>query len=167
MDAIAYREGSAADLDAVMQVMDEAFDAAFGEAWTAAQCLGILNLPGVWLTVASDRKGEPAGFALCRAVVDEAELLLLGVRPAFRRRGIADALLARAVMFARVAGARRLHLEVRSTNEAVLLYKRAGFIQIGRRPAYYRGKDGQLFDALSFALLLEADDIPRSGNSPK
>ena len=41
------------DLDAVMEVMQDSFDPAYGEAWTAAQCAGLLPLPGVWLSVVS------------------------------------------------------------------------------------------------------------------
>jgi len=152
--AFALREGGAADITALSRVMDEAFDAAFGEAWTPGQCLGILCLPGVWLTLA-EADGEVAGFALGRVTVDEAELLLIGVRPAQRRRGIGAALLARAFTLARMQGARRLHLEVRSGNEAEALYRQAGFDQVGRRPAYYRGHDGRQFDALSLAISLD------------
>lgn len=146
-------EGTAADLDAVMQVMGEAFDPAFGEAWTRAQCLGILGLPGVWITIA--RIGEdPAGFALSRAVIDEAELLLIGVRPAFRSVGTGAALLQRTIQIAAIGGARRLHLEVRAGNSAINLYQAAGFTEIGRRKSYYRGNDGQLYDAITLGLNL-------------
>jgi ribosomal-protein-alanine N-acetyltransferase len=144
------READAANLDEIMIVMDEAFDPAFGEAWNPAQCLGILGLPGVWLTLA--RSGaEPVGFALSRIVFDEAELLLLGVRPAFRRQGVGRALLDHMIEMAGTLGASRVHLEVREGNEALHLYEGASFSQIGRRRAYYRGRDGQLFDAITLA----------------
>jgi len=146
-------EGGAFDITAVMEVMDTAFPPCFGEAWTAQQCLGILGLPGVWLTVAR-LDGRPAGFALGRAIVDEAELLLIAVDPAFRRRGIGQALLDNAMTNARAHGAERLHLEVRQGNEALALYHKAGFEQVGRRPHYYRGSDGNLSDALSLVISL-------------
>ena len=148
------REGGAADVGEVMQVMDDAFHPAFGEAWTRAQCLGILDLPRVWLTLAR-HDDEPAGFALSRIIVDEAELLLLGVRQSFRRRGIGRALIERGLAVAATAGARRLHLEVRDGNDALGLYMGSGFCEVGRRRGYYRGRDGQLFDALSLALVLD------------
>ena len=80
--------GAATDIAAIDAVMAEAFDPRFGEAWTHSQCLGILSMPGVWLSLAR-AEGETAGFALSRAILDEAELLLIAVHPAFRRRGIA------------------------------------------------------------------------------
>jgi len=144
-------EGSSADLDAVMCVMNDAFDPAFGEAWTRSQCLGILGLPGVWLTLGQVGE-EPAGFALSRLVADEAELLLIGVRPAFRRVGVATALIERTVQIAATGGATRLHLEVRAGNSAIILYQKAGFSEMGRRKSYYRGANGQLYDALTLSL---------------
>ena len=88
--ALAY--GTAADLGEVMTTMDAAFEPSFGEAWTRSQCGGILVLAGVWLLLARV-DGLPAGFALTRAVADEAELLLLAVSPARRGAGVGRALL--------------------------------------------------------------------------
>ncbi|WP_404334892.1 GNAT family N-acetyltransferase [Sphingomonas sp. MMS12-HWE2-04] len=147
------REGGSQDLSEVSKIMLDAFDPRYGEAWTSAQCLGMLSLPGVWLVIAS-LDGVDAGFALARLVADEAELLLLATRPAARRRGVAGALVRAVVAESRARGATKLHLEVRSGNDAVRLYRREGFDKVGERPAYYRGKTGQLFDAHTFALNL-------------
>jgi [ribosomal protein S18]-alanine N-acetyltransferase len=142
--------GSAADLATVNLIMSEAFDPRFGEAWTPNQCLGMIALPGVWLNIAWD-DAQPAGFALARTIADEAELLLLAIRPAMRRRGIGTALLRAVAVDARERGAAALHLEVRANNEAVQLYRAEGFEKIGERRDYYRGKDGKLFDAHTFS----------------
>jgi ribosomal-protein-alanine N-acetyltransferase len=149
-EALAITPVTGADIDPVMTVMADAFDPAFGEAWNAGQCLGILGLPGVWMLLAR-QGGTIAGFALARVVVDEAELLLLAVRPAFRRLGIASALLDRVKADAASRGAHKLHLEVRDGNPALSLYRARGFSQIGCRPGYYRGAGGQSFNALSLA----------------
>jgi len=151
-------EGGSPDIAEMMAVMSDAFLPAFGEAWTRGQCLGILDLPRVWLTMAR-LDGEPAGFALARVVVDEAELLLLGVRPAFRGRGIGSALIDRTLAVALASGARLLHLEVRQGNEALRLYNRVGFREVGRRRGYYRGGDGQLYDALSLSFPLDVNQV--------
>ncbi|HEY1145334.1 ribosomal protein S18-alanine N-acetyltransferase [Allosphingosinicella humi] len=142
--------GTALDLDAVMRVMEESFDPAFGEAWTSAQCAGLLPLPGVWLSLAK-RGDEVLGFALSRIVLDEAELLLLAVRPKGQRQGIGQLLLDRFVLEATRRGATHLHLEVRDGNHAIELYMRSGFSEAGRRYNYYNGRDGQLRDALTLA----------------
>lgn len=151
-------EGDVASLDEVMVTMEAAFDPAFGEAWTRSQCSGIMGLGGVWLLLAR-QDGEPAGFALARAVIDEAELLLLAVRPCFRRTGIGAALLAAVRSHARTRGATRLHLEMREGNPAAYLYVTGGFREIGRRARYYRGRDGQVYDALTLACSLDYDEM--------
>ncbi|WP_244624657.1 GNAT family N-acetyltransferase [Sphingomonas sp. So64.6b] len=146
---IDLRSGGTADLATVESLMAEAFDPRFGEAWTHGQCLGIMALPGVWLTIASV-DGKPVGFALSRQIVDEAELLLLATAPASRRKGVAAALLRSVVTEAREKNALKLHLEVREGNEAIKLYRTAGFTKVGERRAYYRGNAGQTFDAFTF-----------------
>lgn len=150
MAAIRFSEGGLADLPAVMIVMDDSFEPRFGEAWTVSQCAGLMSMPGVWLTLASGQDGA-VGFALARAVADEAELLLLAVRRTAQRQGVGRALLARFDKVARERGALRVHLEVRDGNPAVELYRGAGFELAGRRPNYYAGPDGGSFDALTFA----------------
>lgn len=141
--------GGMADLADVMIAMGDAFDPQFGEAWTEAQCAGVLGMPGSWLLIA--RVGEePAGFALLRKIPGEAELLLIAVRERFRRQGIGQALLDRAIDNAITDGVETLHLEVRDGNPALALYRRAGFVQVGSRRAYYRGRTGKVFDALTF-----------------
>ena len=92
-DEVQLTQGGSADLDAVTEVMNAAFDERFGEAWTRSQCAGILPMPGVELVLARGSDGELAGFSLFRTVADEAELLLLAVEPSYRRRGTGQMLL--------------------------------------------------------------------------
>jgi ribosomal-protein-alanine N-acetyltransferase len=142
-----------ADLDALMMVMQAAFDARFGEAWTRSQCRGILPMTGVSLMLAWDEKREqPLGFSLFRTVAGDAELLLLAVSPTSRRRGVGRRLLEHFVERAISDGATRVHLEVRDGNPAIEMYRSAGFEAAGRRRNYYRGTDGSQFDALTFVL---------------
>lgn len=138
-------------LDAVMVVMLDAFSPDYGERWTRPQLARLLEGDsGAWLTVARspDRTGL-AGFALARTVLDEAELMLLGVRPDARRHGIATALLAGTIAHASEQGARSLFAEVRFGNPAEDFYRVIGFAPVGRRPRYYRSTDGTLHDALT------------------
>jgi ribosomal-protein-alanine N-acetyltransferase len=154
--AFDIEEGGIADLPDVMLAMGDAFEPEFGEAWTEAQCAGILGLPGSWLLIA--RAGDdPAGFAMLRKVAEEAELLLIAVRKRYRRQGIASALLDQATEQALAAGIDTLHLEVREGNPAMDLYLGAGFVQVGTRRAYYRGRTGKVFDALTFRRRLEVN----------
>ncbi|AOH82978.1 ribosomal-protein-alanine acetyltransferase [Sphingomonas panacis] len=143
------RSGGAVDLGTVDSIMQAAFDPRYGEAWTRNQCLGILSMPGVWLTIASI-DDEPAGFALSRIIVDEVELLLLATVPSLRRRGVGSALLRAVVAESTSRGAKSLHLEVRDGNAAIRLYSESGFNKVGERRRYYRGSDGHAFDAFTF-----------------
>lgn len=147
---IVLSPGGPADLDRVMDVMEDSFDPSFGEGWTAPQCASLLPLPGVWLTIAQIEH-EVVGFSLSRIILDEAELLLLAVKRKYRCLGVGQKLLDSFIFDATDRGAKRLHLEVRDGNHAIHLYKRAGFSEIGRRKAYYSGRDGQAYDALTLA----------------
>jgi ribosomal-protein-alanine N-acetyltransferase len=145
-------------LDSIMAVMDAAFDPAFGEAWTRRQVSDALGLRGThWLLAGADGEDlspgdPPAGFALSRGLLDEEELLLLAVTPAMRGRGIGRRLLERFVTEAQRRGATRLFLEMREGNGAEMLYRSAGFVNVGRRRHYYRRGHGAPMDAITFAL---------------
>ncbi|MGE4321686.1 MAG: ribosomal protein S18-alanine N-acetyltransferase [Sphingobium sp.] len=144
-------DGHRHDLADTMQVMDRAFDPAFGEAWTLAQLAGIMAMPGTWLTIARV-DAAPLGFALVRSVLDECELLLLAVDPCWRGKGIGATLLQHSLTAARRKGIRSMNLEVRASNSALALYEKSGFEYVHRRPGYYRGNDGRLHDALSLRI---------------
>jgi [ribosomal protein S18]-alanine N-acetyltransferase len=144
--------GAAADLPAIMPVMDNAFDAQFGEAWTESQCLGVVSMPGSNLVIAHD--GSVVGFALSRVIIDECELMLLAVKAGSQRSGIGRELLCAVIDDARTARASSVFLEVRSGNPAILLYSSAGFVEVGRRRGYYRSPLGETFDALTLRLAL-------------
>ena len=142
--------GQSSDLDKVMEVMVSAFDPRFGEAWTRSQCAGILPMHGVSLMLAHER-GRALGFALFRTIAGVAELLLLAVHPEHRRQGVGRRLLDDFIGKAISGGASRVHLEVRDGNPAIDMYESAGFTPAGRRRKYYRGKDGDQYDALTLA----------------
>ena len=99
--------------------------------------------------IARDEAGETAGFLIAYSAGDEAEIARLGVLPAFRRRGLAQTLLQHARREFSKRGVRRIFLELRAGNEAALrLYETLGFVQTGRRQAYYPdGEDAVLMSA--------------------
>lgn len=144
-------------VDAIMAVMERAFDPAFGEAWNRRQVSDALVVPGSHVWLAGVDGGEPgradetAGFLLSRQAADEEELLLLAVVPEARRRGIAAALIERFASSAKSRGVARLFLQMREGNAAETLYRAQGFEPIGRRSEYYRGGAGHRIDAITFA----------------
>lgn len=144
-------EGDASHIAAIMPVMEDAFDPAFGEAWTSAQCLSALAIPGCRLLLAKMEK-EVAGFALSRWVLDTEELLMIAVARCRQRENVGTLLLRRIVEFARQEQRTRLFLEVRDGNAAHDFYADFGFRPIGRRKQYYKGHEGHRPDAITMAL---------------
>ncbi len=90
--------------------------------------------------VASVRPSTPpVGYALGWWVVDELQLLALGVLPGARRAGIGRRLLEHVLATTFAAGGRRVLLEVARGNLAARqLYEGAGFRVLNVRAGYYR-----------------------------
>jgi ribosomal-protein-alanine N-acetyltransferase len=77
------------------------------------------------------------GHAVTSLAGDIAELQRIAVTPAARRTGVASDLLEAAVALA--GGADRMLLEVRADNAgARAFYAARGFVEVDRRPRYYR-----------------------------
>lgn len=85
------------------------------------------------------------GFIVYRAVLDEAELITIGVHPDARRGGIAATMIELMVRDLAARGVKRVFLEVAENNHpARALYEKHGFAVVGRRPKYYDGIDAIL-----------------------
>jgi ribosomal-protein-alanine N-acetyltransferase len=138
------------DIDGIMAVMHAAFDPAYGEAWTRRQVEDALVVGNSHYTLAKVA-GEPAGFTLVRRGFEEDELLLIGVAPQFRGRGLGKQLLQECLTTARQRGAHQVLLEMRRGNPAGALYRAAGFVQVGERLNYYRTPGGERLDAITFS----------------
>ncbi len=103
--------------------------------------------------------GQVVGYGILSAAAGEAHILNLCVDPDYQRRGIGRRMLAWLVTASQQLGAERLILEVRESNQhAAAMYLAAGFEQIGRRKAYYRGHDGRE-DAIVLALEFDRSDV--------
>jgi ribosomal-protein-alanine N-acetyltransferase len=127
-----------ADLDAVV----EAEGRIHRFPWTRGNFADSLaSGHGAW--VASEA-GRMVGYLVMMPVVDEAHLLNIGVLPDLQRQGRGTALLAHLFDLARRRGLVRVLLEVRAGNVAGQgLYRRHGFVEIGRRRDYYPVHEGR------------------------
>jgi ribosomal-protein-alanine N-acetyltransferase len=115
----------------------------FPDAWPQEAFRSVLVRDGVNVLMGA-REGvkKAEGFVLIRAVAGEAEILTFCVSDAVRRSGLGGALLDMAYDTARGLGADEMFLEVGEKNEpALALYKRDGFVVVGRRAAYYHHGD--------------------------
>ena len=110
--------------------------------WSAAIWRGELSSPyGLYLVI--EDRGEIFGQIGVRHVLGELHITTIAVRPEYRRRGHARALIGAAL--AAYPDASHVHLEVRPTNvEAIALYESLGFRETGRRPRYYGDEDALL-----------------------
>jgi ribosomal-protein-alanine N-acetyltransferase len=144
-----------------MSVMSVAFDPAFGEAWNRRQVEDALLIGNCHYFLASEYCSsveygkEAVGFSLSRTGHGKEELLLLGVNPEYRGRGIGQFIISNLLKAAGSRGANRLVLEMRRNNPAESLYRRNGFSPIGTRPDYYRRTDGQCIDAITYECQIE------------
>jgi len=132
------REATAADVPAIAELELLSFP---DDAWTAdyLRLAAEGGLPTVSLLVAESEDGAVAGHLILSVVFEVAELQRIAVHPAYRRHGLGGDLLVEAVRRSAQAGVERLLLEVREGNAAALgLYAEAGFVEIDRRPRYYR-----------------------------
>ncbi len=96
-----------------------------------------------YTSLVAEFRGDVIGYAIMSVAAGEAHLLNLCVATGVRRCGYGRRLLDVVIERALQAGAERMHLEVRPSNEAALaLYANYGFERIGLRKHYYRASSG-------------------------
>lgn len=87
------------------------------------------------------------GFIVWRSVLDEAEIITIGVAPDARRGGIAAAMLGIMENELKKSGVKKIFLEVAENNIAArTLYSKNGYIETGRRAKYYDDIDAILME---------------------
>ncbi|MEJ1967919.1 MAG: GNAT family N-acetyltransferase [Rhizomicrobium sp.] len=129
--------------DADLEPLAAIHASCFPDAWSVQDLRDLLAMPGTFMLAVDD------GFILARIAADEAEILTLAVSPEARRNGTGRALVATAATHAQQLGAGVMFLEVGVANEAArALYADLGFMETGRRKAYYSAGRAEPEDAL-------------------
>lgn len=125
--------------------------------WSEKNFLDSLNAGHLGFIL--EKEGRIAAWAVVMTVLDEAELLIIGVRPDMQWQGLGSKLLS--FVLRELRGRTVLmHLEVRAGNlPAIGLYKRFGFLQTGIRRGYYPGENGS---GREDALLMSLSPLPGS-----
>jgi len=103
-----------------------------------------------------DPRDLVVGYVGLWFLADEAHIISIAVRRAYRGRGLGELLLLSALELSVLRGARYATLEVRVSNRVAQgLYAKYGFQQVGLRPRYYadNGED-------AFILTVEGIDTP-------
>ena len=133
--------------------------AAFAHPWSLITIESMLADRAIHAHVA-ERNGAVAGFILSRLAADEAEILSVSMAAALRGNGHGRTLVKVHCDDLVRARARQVFLEVEAGNmPAIRLYRRLGFVDIGRRTGYYALPDGTRRDALTMRLDL-AGHVP-------
>lgn len=137
------RQMDAGDIDSVA-----AIEANCSSPWTMRQVGAECQRKNGLALVASSSSSEVMGWCCGLQVGSEVELLKLAVSPAWRRQGVAQALLLELCHQFAARGGEQVFLEVRSQNiPALQLYTKLGWQETGRRKKYY---SGPVDDALIF-----------------
>ena len=110
----------------------------FSDPWSEKSVASELCNPlSLWLV--AEESGVVLGYIGSQSVCGESDMMNVAVHPAHRRKSIAEQLISTLCHQLQAGGNQWLTLEVRVSNDpAVALYDKLGFIQVGRRPNYYR-----------------------------
>ncbi|MGH1479928.1 MAG: GNAT family N-acetyltransferase [Geminicoccales bacterium] len=141
----------------------------FDDPWSRTDLAHLLALPGGFGILGRLFEGNLSGldgmrgvgFALCRVIRDEAELLSIGVGPNYRRRSIGAVLLRDSMERSQKMGAQAMFLEVATDNKsAQRLYQSFGFVEVGKREGYYSRPDGTRMSAFTMRCDLNNTELP-------
>lgn len=151
-DALDYAPMRCHDVDDVLALEQ----AVFPHPWSRANFTDSLASGyDAWVLRDGGGTGTLAGYFLLMGVVDEAHLLDVAVAPGWQGRGLGRYLLDKVAARTRGMDMASVLLEVRPSNERALdVYRRYGFVEIGRRRAYYPAFRGQREDAVVMRLAL-------------
>ena len=149
------------DFDRVLELERELFGAG---AWTYGMLADELGGLGRWYVVAEPVVRDAAGaqpvvgYAGLWFDGDVAQIMTIGVDPAFQHQGVGSTLLEALIARSRELRAEAVLLEVRVDNDpALALYAKYGFEQLGIRKRYYQPED---VDAYTMRLELGAAGAP-------
>ncbi|MBQ7376963.1 MAG: ribosomal protein S18-alanine N-acetyltransferase [Clostridia bacterium] len=136
------------------EILAEIEASVFSDAWSPAAMDSHLDgVCSVALLLTAD--GVPVGSLTGSLLAPEGEIYRVAVLPAYRRRGLARALLSAFLKTARAANVEELFIEVRASNSAAQgLYRSFGFAEYGVRRNYYKAPNE---DAVLMKLTLGED----------
>lgn len=99
-------------------------------------------------------KDEIVGFAGLKITCDEADIMNIVVKKAYRKKGIGTILFNNLTSICKENKIKTLFLEVNEDNSpAISLYKKMGFKQISVRKNYYKNKNGIVMSLNFFSIV--------------
>jgi [ribosomal protein S18]-alanine N-acetyltransferase len=110
-----------------------------GDFWSMDAYEREIDSPNSALLALVTSENEVLGFGCLWAILEEAHITILAVRPEYHRQSIGKYLVWGLLEAAHTKGLEWATLEVRESNRAAInLYESFGFIHVGRRRNYYK-----------------------------
>lgn len=132
------------DLEQVLSIEQRSFP----HPWLRQHFIDELNSPYALPLSAFDGSGLLVGYICPMQLLDEGHILNVAVDPDLRGSGAGRMLVQQVLDDCRAAGASFVSLEVRESNlPAITLYRKMGFVEMGKRKRYYEnGEDALMME---------------------
>lgn len=126
------------DLDEISDILISDFD----EFWNYNILKNELNSTSSHYIIAKNNK-KIVGFAGIKVMIDEADIMNIVVKKDFRNNGVGSLLLENLINLSKKLNLYSITLEVNEENsQAIHIYEKFGFKNIGLRKNYYKNKNG-------------------------
>jgi ribosomal-protein-alanine N-acetyltransferase len=141
IDSSEIRLAAPGDAARIAEMSRDFIEHGLGWAWDAERVARRIRNRATNVVVAQSG-ADIVGFALMEYHDVDAHLLLFGVEPIYRSRGIGSQLLSWLETTAATAGIEMIFLEARATNSiARAFYKARGYRELAILPRYYSGRE--------------------------
>ena len=141
IDACEIRLALPSDAERIAQMSRDFIEYGLGWGWHAARVARKIADPATNVIVAENGT-DVVGFAVMQYLDSEAHLLLFGVEPVYRLRGIGSRLLAWLEATATTAGIEMIFLEARAASKvARAFYQARGYRELTLMHRYYSGRE--------------------------
>lgn len=134
------------DLESICSNLEKDFD----DFWNYNILKNELQNPNSIYFVAKDKNNNILGFAGILKILDEADITNIVVKKDYRNKGIGTMLLKHLILEAKKQNLLTITLEVNEKNKnAILLYKKFKFEELGIRKKYYNNTDNAIIMTLN------------------
>ncbi len=134
MKELLIRQAESGDEEGIYQVEKLCFN----DPWSRDAFRKELTENDIAFYLVAEIDERIVGYAGLWIIGDEGHITNVAVHPDYRKKSVGSAIVHTLLDYTIQVGLKRHTLEVRPSNvEALALYKKFGFIDVGRRPKYY------------------------------
>jgi len=134
------------DLKSIKDILSSNFD----NFWSYDVLEDELECDNSYVIVAKNSENIIVGFAGLKVILDEANIMNIVVKKDYRNKGIGTMLLKHLILEAKKQNLLTITLEVNEKNKnAILLYKKFKFEELGIRKKYYNNTDNAIIMTLN------------------